>query len=87
MGFKCKIFGHKFNYYKEDVEHQFSISGNSFGAGSASFTMMINTQFRICERCQYKQERKHHTGGESDWFESDLSVKQLRNKKLEELGI
>ncbi len=55
----CRLFGHKWNYYKEDVFHQFPISGNSFGAGSTSFTMMIDTEFRICKRCYYKQVKKH----------------------------
>jgi hypothetical protein len=84
---RCKIFGHKFNYYKEAVKHQLPISGNSFGAGSTPFTMMVDTQFRICERCHYKQVREHFTGRESDWSTSELNKEQLREKKLKELGI
>jgi hypothetical protein len=78
---RCKIFGHKWNYYKEDVEHAFleSVYG--------PFTMMVDTEFRICERCQYKQVREHFTGRESDWSHSELSKEQLREKKLKQLGI
>lgn len=76
---RCKLFGHKWSYYKEDVEHTFvSIPG---------FTIMIDTEFRICKRCDYKQVRKHYTGRESDWFKSDLSKEELRDIKLNELGI
>jgi hypothetical protein len=84
---KCKLFGHKWNYYKEEVEHQLPISGNSFGAGSTPFTMMVDTEFRICDRCQYKQVREHHTGRETDWSTAELNKEQLRDKKLKELGI
>jgi hypothetical protein len=49
--------------------------------------MMVDTEFRICERCQYKQVREHFTGRESDWSTSELSKEQLRDKKLKELGI
>jgi len=78
---RCKIFGHKWNYYKEYVEHVFleSVYG--------PFTMMVDTEFRICERCQYKQVREHFTGRESDWSHSELSKEQLREKKLKQLGI
>jgi len=48
---------------------------------------MVDTQFRICERCQHKQVREHFTGRESDWSTSELSKEQLRDKKLKELGI
>jgi len=68
--------------YKEEVEHTVS-SLFSYG----SFTTMVDTEFRICERCQYKQVREHFTGRESDWSTSELSTEQLRNKKLKELGI
>ena len=79
---KCKIFGHKWNYYKEEVEHNVSSIYSS-----REFTMMIDTEFRICERCQYKQVREHFTGRESDWSTAELSKEQLRDKKLKELGI
>ena len=79
---KCKLFSHKWNYYKEEVEHTVS-SLFSYG----SFTTMVDTEFRICERCQYKQVREHFTGRESDWSTSELSKEQLRDKKLKELGI
>jgi hypothetical protein len=79
---KCKIFGHKWNYYKEEVEHNVSSIYSS-----REFTMMIDTEFRICDRCQYKQVREHFTGREYDWSTAELSKEQLRDKKLKELGI
>jgi hypothetical protein len=79
---KCKLFGHKWNYYKEEVEHTVS---SVFSSREVS--IMIDTQFRICERCQYKQVREHHTGRDTDWSTAELSKEQLRNKKLKELGI
>ena len=48
---------------------------------------MIDTEFRICDRCHLKQVREHFTGRESDWSTTELSTDQLRNKKLKELGI
>lgn len=79
---KCKLFGHKWNYYKEEVEHTVSSVYSS-----REISIMIDTEFRICERCQYKQVRLHHTGRDSDWSTAELSKEQLRNKKLKELGI
>lgn len=79
---KCKIFGHKWNYYKEEVEHTVSSIYSS-----REFTMMVDTEFRICDRCQYKQVREHHTGKDIDWSTAELSKEQLRDKKLKELGI
>jgi len=79
---KCRLFGHKWNYYKEIIEQTVS---SSFG--SKDITILVDTQFRICERCQYKQERKHFTGKSTDWYEAELSKEQLRDKKLKELGI
>jgi hypothetical protein len=79
---KCKLFGHKWNQYKEEVEHTVS---SFFSSGE--FTIMVDTEFRICDRCQYKQVREHHTGRDSDWSTAELSKEQLRDKKLKELGI
>ena len=79
---KCKLFGHKWNYYKEIVEQTVSSSFSS-----KDITILIDTQFRICDRCQYKQERKHFTGKKTDWHSAELSTEQLRDKKLKELGI
>ena len=80
----CKIFGHKWNHYKEEVEQTIS---PPFPQLHQPFNITVDTQFRICDRCQYKQERKHFTGKDTDWHESELSKEQLRNKKLKELGI
>jgi hypothetical protein len=79
---KCKLFGHKWNHYKEEVEHTVSSAFSS-----REISIMVDTEFRICERCQYKQEREHHTGRDSDWSTAELNKEQLRNKKLKELGI
>ena len=80
----CKIFGHKWNHYKEEVEQTIS---PPFPQLHQPFNITVDTQFRICDRCQYKQERKHFTGKDTDWHEAELSKEQLRNKKLKELGI
>ena len=81
---KCKLFGHKWNHYKEEVEQTIS---PPFPQLHQPFNITVDTQFRICDRCQYKQERKHFTGKDTDWYESELSKEQLREKKLKELGI
>jgi hypothetical protein len=88
MSFKCKIFGHKWNVYKEDVSHVIIKKLNSLSMTSLpSFTYVLNTQFRICDRCYYKQVRDHYTGRETDWSKCDLSAEELRDKNLKELGI
>jgi len=46
---RCKIFGHKWNFYKEDVEHKIEPISNSH-MSVPGFTIMVNTEFRICER-------------------------------------
>jgi hypothetical protein len=79
---KCRLFGHKWNYYNEEVEHTVSSVYSS-----REVSIMIDTEFRICERCQYKQVREHHTGRDSDWSTTELNKEQLRDKKLKELGI
>ena len=88
MSLRCKIFGHKWSYYKEDISHVSIKKLNSLPMNYIpSLTFNVDTQFRICKRCYYKQVREHYTGRESDWFKSDLSKEELRNKKLKELGI
>ena len=87
---KCKLFGHKWNHYEEIVEQSYSPGGFSLGVptfNTKTFTILVGTQFRICKRCQYKQERKHFTGKNTDWHSAELSTEQLRDKKLKELGI
>ena len=84
---RCKIFGHKWQNYFEDVPHITSAISNSH-MSVPSFTFMVNTEFRICERCYHKQERQHWTTKENvDWKDHDLSKEQSRDKKLKELGI
>lgn len=77
MKFKCRLFGHKWEHYKEDVP---------------LFTenYLINTEFRICPHCFSKQQRVAWSGDDDfDWTFSgvQLSVEQSRDKKLKELGI
>jgi hypothetical protein len=84
---KCKLFGHKWNYYNEEVEQTFTSALVPYSSNPREFTIMVDTEFRICDRCQYKQVREHHTGKSIDWCEAELSTEQLRNKKLKELGI
>lgn len=88
MSLRCKIFGHKWSYYKEDISHVSIKKLNSLPMNYIpSLTFNVDTQFRICKRCYYKQVREHYTGRESDWFKSDLSKEELRDKNLKELGI
>ena len=83
---RCKIFGHKWNFYKEDVEHKIEPISNSH-MSVPGFTIMISTEFRICERCYHKKVRENYTGRESDWKDHELSKEQSRDKKLKSLGI
>ena len=88
MSLRCKIFGHKWSYYKEDISHVSIKKLTSLPMNYIpSLTFNVDTQFRICKRCYYKQVREHYTGRESDWFKSDLSKEELRDKNLKELGI
>lgn len=89
MSLKCKIFGHKWNLYKEEVEqtHSAMVARGGVYGSSKTFTIMIDTQFRICDRCYYKQERKHFTGRDTDWYSAELNKEQSRQKKLKELGL
>lgn len=82
---KCKIFGHKWNYYTDSIEYKYepipilSITG---------YTIDIITQFRICKRCSYKQERFAFTNKEKiDWRSANLNKEEMRNEKLKSLGI
>jgi hypothetical protein len=84
---KCRLFGHKWNHYREEVEQTHSAAVAPHFSNSSTFTIMVDTEFRICERCHLKQERKHFTGRSIDWYSVELSTEQLRNKKLKELGI
>ena len=100
----CKLFGHKWNFYKEDIEHKIETINNTHQSWSVNyngltnssnshmsvpeFTIMINTEFRICERCYHKQQRQHLTSKENvDWKDYELSKEQLRDMKLKSLGI
>jgi len=80
---KCKLFGHKWNYYKEDVPHITSPVLEGLILGSA-----CDTEFRYCSRCFTNQVRVAHSFDEkTDWRNVVLNVEQERDKKLKELGI
>jgi hypothetical protein len=74
----CKIFLHKWEYYKEDVPHILS----------SSHTFMVSTEFRFCNKCFTNQIRVAHSSSDKiDWRIVELSKEQLREKKLKDLGI
>jgi len=73
----CGIIGHKWNHYADKQEIVFP-----------TFTYTKDSHFRICVRCSQKQVKNHNTGIESkDWEDFELTKEELRQKKLEELGI
>ncbi len=76
----CKLFGHKWNLYKEDIQHITSV-------GVKSVSINVSTEFRFCPRCFIKQQRFHHTGHETDWKDCQLDKEESRQKKLKELGL
>lgn len=79
----CKVFGHKWSYYQQEVSHE-----TPAWNGQKTFTIMIDTNFRFCDKCSTNQMRKNFTGKEyTDWDDCELSVEQSRDKKLKELGI
>lgn len=74
----CKITGHKWQNYKQVVPHIMS-SGTKF---------MVDTEFRFCAKCFTNQIRVAHSGDEQlDWRNCQLMVDQLRQKKLNDLGL
>jgi hypothetical protein len=84
MGIKCRLFGHSWDNYKEDVE----VTHSDPYSSSREFKITILTSFRICKRCYHKQERVAWTNKDSiDWRNCELSKEQLRDKNLESLGI
>jgi len=87
MSLKCKLFGHKWELYKEDVPHVTS-PVNLHNKIIPSYTFNINTEFRYCPRCFTNQIRVASSGSEStDWRDVTLTVEQSREKKLKELGL
>ena len=73
----CKIFGHKWSYYQQEVPHDIK-----------TFTILIDTSFRFCDKCFTNQIRVAHTSkNEIDWKNCELNSDQLRDKKLKEIGI
>jgi hypothetical protein len=82
----CKIFGHKWEIYKQQVPNETpSWIGRKIGK---TFTIMVDTEFRFCGKCFTNQVRVAHTSkDEIDWKNCELNIDQLRDKKLKELGI
>lgn len=79
----CKLIGHKWQYYFDDVPH--TAPSISY---SHTFKFMIETEFRFCANCFTNQIRVAHSGYEQvDWCNCQLKVEQLRDKKLKDLGI
>lgn len=79
----CKIFGHKWSYYQQEVPHV-----TQSALSHKKITIMIDTNFRFCDKCSTNQMRKNFTGKEyTDWDDCELNVNQLRDKKLKSLGI
>jgi hypothetical protein len=74
----CKLFGHKWESYHQKVRVDTHLILNA----------MINTEFRYCDKCSTNQMRVAYTGDDKcDWKDYELTVEQLRGKKLKELGI
>jgi hypothetical protein len=98
INLKC-LFGHKWNYYQESEEKVGTFGSSSGGAGSAgpvpaSYVKKykIVSDFRICESCYRKQEKVDLTstvyGTKSKgWSDVSLNKKEIRDKKLEQIGI
>ena len=87
MSLKCKVFGHKWQEYKEDVTHVTpSISNSHMSVPSITFS--VNTTFRYCPKCFTNQIRLAWSDDEKvDWRSVDLSIEQEREKKLKDLGL
>ena len=85
----CKLFGHKWDLYKEDIQHITSVGAklNLPIFMGKSVSINVSTEFRFCLRCFLKQQRFHHTGKETDWKDCQLGKEENRQKKLKELGI
>lgn len=87
MNLKCKVFGHKWQDYKEDVPH-ITAPVNLAYKVIPSYTFKVNTEFRYCPRCFTNQIRVAHSGDEkTDWWNVALNLEQKREKKLMQLGV
>lgn len=83
----CRIIGHKWQYYHEDVPH-ITPAVNNGHMSVPSLRFMVDTEFRFCAKCFTNQIRVAHSGDEQvDWRNCELMVDQLRQKKLNDLGI
>ena len=76
----CKIFGHKWQSYQQEVPHIMS----------PVYKFMVDTDFRFCGKCFTNQVRcavDFESKDEIDWKNCELNIDQLRDKKLKDLGI
>ena len=87
MSLRCKIFGHKWNVYKENVTYIISGSRNKSMPLGIENTWPIDV--RMCWRCYCKQISNIdiNTKLKYNWSEWKLTKEELRDKNLKELGI
>ena len=80
----CKLFGHKWQSYQQKVR----VDTHLIHYDGEPFDVRVNTEFRYCDKCSTNQMRVAYTGDDKcDWKDYELTVEQLRGKKLKELGI
>ena len=82
----CRIIGHKWQHYFDGVPYSASFKFSAKAGYCRS--ELIETEFRFCAKCFTNQIRVAHSGDEQvDWRSCQLTVDQLRDKKLSDLGI
>jgi hypothetical protein len=91
MNIRC-LFGHKWELSKQEREIEYTLPKFA-EKGTRKVTITTSDDIRICKRCYNKQKAmyanpfnnsKHRT---PDWRDIELSKDELRDKKLNELGI
>jgi hypothetical protein len=82
MSLRCKIFGHSWNLYRENVSYIIFIKIKIPKGEENTWSMDV----RLCRRCYCKQIK---TIGltDFDWSDWELTKEELRDKNLKELGI
>ena len=88
MSLRCKIFGHSWNIYRENVTYIISGSINKSMPLGIENTWPIDV--RMCLRCYCKQIRNIDVNTvklKYNWSEWKLTKEELRDKNLKELGI
>jgi hypothetical protein len=71
MSWKCKVFGHKFEYSDRKV-----IINTSGGH--------LTFKIRLCKRCYLKQQKNIVS---NKWNDIELTKDEIRDIKLKDLGI